>query len=193
MQLSGELAKTLLELSPDATVVVDSTGSIVFANAQVEQAFGYSPAELEGRSVEALLPEQYRAAHVEHRGRFAAQPKSRGMGGGFALLGLHKKGTTFPVEVSLSPVRSQEGLLIVAAIRDATVRRDTERQLVEANRAKSRLLAAASHDLRQPLQTLNLLNRVATRHAGANATLRTDRRLQPLWVMRPRLSLVAFR
>jgi len=171
MQLSGELAKTLLELSPDATVVVDSTGTVVFANAQVEQAFGYSPTELEGRPVEILLPQQFRAQHVEHRGRFATQPRPRGMGGGLALLGLHKKGQTFPVEVSLSPVRSQGGLLVVAAIRDATVRRDTERQLVEANRAKSRLLAAASHDLRQPLQTLNLLNRAASRHAGPNAAL----------------------
>ena len=171
MQLSGELAKTLLELSPDATVVVDSSGTVVFANAQVEQAFGYSPGELEGQRVEVLLPPQYRDVHVKHRGRFAAQPKPRGMGGGLALLGLHKNGTTFPVEVSLSPARSANGLLIVAAIRDATVRRDTERQLVEANRAKSRLLAAASHDLRQPLQTLNLLNRAAARHAGTNAAL----------------------
>jgi PAS domain S-box-containing protein len=171
MQLSGELAKTLLELSPDATVVVDSAGTIVFANAQVEQAFGYSPAELEGQSVEILLPQQYRDVHAKHRARFATQPQPRGMGGGLALLGLHKRGETFPVEVSLSPVRSRDGLLVVAAIRDATLRRDTERHLVEANRAKSRLLAAASHDLRQPLQTLNLLNRAASRHAGTNAAL----------------------
>ena len=172
MDLSGGLAKTLLELAPDPTVVVDGTGAIVFANAQVEQTFGYSPAELVGLPIETLLPERFREAHPEHRARFAARPKPRPMGAGLALLGLHKNGREFPVEISLSPVSTPEGPLVVGAIRDATVRRDTEQQLVEANRAKSRLLAAASHDLRQPVQTLNLLNRAATRQAADNAALR---------------------
>ena len=172
MILSGGLATTLLELAPDATVVVDADGTIVFANARTEQTFGYSPAELTGLSVDTLLPPRLRAAHVAHRAQFSAAPKPRPMGRDLTLLGLHKNGREFPIEISLSPAPSEEGPLVVAAIRDATVRRDTERALIEANRAKSRLLAAASHDLRQPVQTLNLLNRAAVRHAGANAALR---------------------
>ncbi len=172
MNLSGELAKTLLELAPDPTVIVDGGGLIVFANAQVEETFGYTPEELFGKPIETLLPERFRDAHPEHRARFAVRPKSRPMGAGLALFGLTKSGREFPVEISLSPVSTEDGLLVVGAVRDATMRRDTEHQLIEANRAKSRLLAAASHDLRQPLQTLNLLNRAAVRHAGGNAALR---------------------
>jgi len=172
MILSGDLAKTLLDLAPDATVVVDAEGTIVFANTQVERTFGYAPNELAGQPVETLLPSRFRAKHPEHRTRFATRPKPRPMGEGLQLFGQHKDGREFPVEISLSPVESAGGPLVVAAVRDATIRRDTERGLVEANRAKSRLLAAASHDLRQPVQTLNLLNHAAVRQVGTNAALR---------------------
>jgi PAS domain S-box-containing protein len=173
MYLSGELATTLLELAPDPTVIVDDGGNIVFANAQVQHTFGYSPGELIGKPVETLLPHRFRDAHPEHRARFTSRPKPRPMGAGLALFGLHKDGREFPVEISLSPVATDDGLLVVGAVRDATVQRAAEQQLADANRAKSRLLAAASHDLRQPLQTLNLLNRAASRQAGDNAALRT--------------------
>jgi PAS domain S-box-containing protein len=170
-KLSDELSKDLLELGPDATVVVDAQGSIIFANAQVARTFGYSPAELDGLPVELLLPERFRGTHAAHRARFAQQPKPRAMGEGLTLFGRHKDGHEFPVEISLSPVQSAEGPFVVAAVRDATIHRDTEQVLLEANRAKSRLLAAASHDLRQPVQTLTLLNQSALRHAGPNAKL----------------------
>jgi PAS domain S-box-containing protein len=171
IKLSDELSKNLLELSPDATVVVDAQGSIIFANAQVARTFGYAPDELVGERVEVLLPERFRGGHTEHRARFGSQPRPRAMGEGLTLYGRHKDGHEFPVEISLSPVQSAEGPLVLAAVRDATVRRDTEQGLLEANRAKSRLLAAASHDLRQPVQTLTLLNQSALRHAGPNAKL----------------------
>jgi PAS domain S-box-containing protein len=171
IKLSDALSKSLLDLSPDATVVVDPQGTIVFANAQVAQTFGYSPQELTGRPVELLLPERFRGGHTQHRARFASQPKPRAMGEGLTLFGRHKDGHEFPVEISLSPVQSDEGPLVLAAVRDATVHRDKEQGLLEANRAKSRLLAAASHDLRQPVQTLTLLNQTALRHAGPNARL----------------------
>lgn len=172
MELTGALARTLLDLSPDATVVVDASGTVVFANAQVAETFGYEPAELIGRAVETLLPERFRDAHPQHRDRFGERPKMRPMGAGLALHGLHKDGREFPVEISLSPVSTAEGLLVVAAVRDATGRQDKEDQLVEANRSKSRFLAAASHDLRQPLQTLNLLNRAAVRQAAQSPPMR---------------------
>jgi len=171
IKLSDELSKNLLELGPDATVVVDGRGTIVFVNAQVARTFGYSPGDLMGEPVEALLPERFRAGHGEHRARFALQPRPRAMGEGLTLFGRHKDGHEFPVEISLSPVQSDAGPLVVAAVRDATVRHDTEQGLLEANRAKSRLLAAASHDLRQPVQALTLLNQAALRHAGPNARL----------------------
>lgn len=171
VKLSNELSKSLLALGPDATVVVDATGTVVFANLQVARTFGYSPDELVGRGVEFLLPERFRSAHIEHRARYALQPHPRSMGEGLNLFGRHKDGHEFPVEISLSPVQSDDGPLVVAAVRDATVRRHTEQELIESNRAKSRLLAAASHDLRQPVQTLTLLNEAALRHAGSNPNL----------------------
>jgi PAS domain S-box-containing protein len=171
IKLSDELSKNLLDLAPDATVVVDSRGVIIFANVQVARTFGYTASDLVGQSVEVLLPERFRSGHTEHRARFASQPRPRSMGEGLNLFGQHKDGHEFPVEISLSPVQSDYGPLVVAAVRDATVRRDTEQSLIEANRAKSRLLAAASHDLRQPVQTLTLLNQAGLRHAGPNQKL----------------------
>ncbi len=168
MDVSGELARTLLELAPDATVVVDPDGTIVFANAQIEQTFGYRAGEIVGSSVETLLPERFRSAHPKHRERFATQPKPRPMGAGLALYGRHKEGHEFPLEISLSPVMTPAGPLVVASVRDATIAYDRQHQLVEENCQKSRFIAAASHDLRQPLQTLNLLNRAAQRQAGSN-------------------------
>src|SRR5262249_51489104 len=158
-----ELARTLLELAPDPTVVVDAKGTIVFANAQVEQAFGYRAGEILGLSVETLLPDRFRSVHLKHRARFAAQTKPRPMGAGLTLYGRRKDGREFPVEISLSPVMATIGPLVVAAVRDATVTYTKEQLLIEQNRQKSSFLAAASHDLRQPLQTLNLLNRAAQR------------------------------
>lgn len=172
MNLSGELARSLLDAAPDATIVVAEGGNIEFANAQVSETFGYTPEELVGRPVEVLLPQRFRDVHPEHRLAFAARPRQRPMGAGLALFGLHKDGREFPVQISLSPVKTPDGTLVVAAIRDATEQKTTEHRLVEANRQKSRFLAAASHDLRQPLQTLNLLNRVATHEAGLHPRLK---------------------
>ena len=171
MDLSAELARTLLELAPDPTVIADAKGTIIFVNAQVERTFGYPSHELLGTAVEMLLPERFRGAHPKHRERYAGQPKPRPMGAGLSLYARHKDGHEFPVEISLSPIMTDEGPLVVAAVRDATLHQDKEQQLAAANRQKSQFLASASHDLRQPLQTLNLLNRAARRQASENVGL----------------------
>jgi len=165
MNFSGRLATNLLNAAPDATVIVDSRGVIVFANAQVQNVFGYEPSELIEQPVETLLPPRFQSGHIRHRSGFFDNPQARPMGVGLELYGLRKDGREFPVEISLSPLETSSGLLVSSAIRDITDRKATESALIDArrdaeiaNRAKSAFLAAASHDLRQPLQTLSLLN-----------------------------------
>jgi PAS domain S-box-containing protein len=167
MNLSDELAMQLLDAAPDPTVIVDQQGTIVFANARVAEVLGYTNEELNGKAVEVLLPERARAAHPGHRTGFFASPNARPMGDALELYALCKDGTEIPVEISLSPVVTSDGILVSSAIRDVSAQKTIEQQLVEANRAKSRFLAAASHDLRQPIQTLNLLNRAAKTTATA--------------------------
>jgi PAS domain S-box-containing protein len=164
MEISPALARQLLDAAPDASVVSDVDGHIIYANARIEDVLGYSPAELIGRDVETLVPERVRAKHAGLRSGYSADPSPRPMGSGLQLHGLHKAGHEIPVEISLSPVSTAQGMLVSFAIRDVAAQRELERQLTEASRAKSRFLAAASHDLRQPIQTLNFLNAAARRN-----------------------------
>src|SRR5205807_5438017 len=101
----------VFESMPDAIVIVDGAGAIVFVNGQSEGLFGYSREELLGRSVESLIPERYRAAHVVHRAGFFASPASRPMSAGLELYALCKDGREVPVEISLSPLETDEGML----------------------------------------------------------------------------------
>lgn len=126
-------ALPLLEASPDAIVVVDSAGTIVFANQLVEQVFGFAPPDIVGRSVEMLVPEQARTRHRHHRRAFEQARATRPMLSGADLNGLHESGREFPVDISLSPIESDEGPLVIAAIRDMTERRRIERELRRVN------------------------------------------------------------
>lgn len=119
----------LLEAAPDAMIVTDTTGKILLINAETERLFGYERAELVGQMVDILVPDRFRGRHSHHREDYAAQPRSRTMGQGRKLAGLRKDGSEFPVEVSLSPTELPEGLLITTAIRDITVRLESEKAL----------------------------------------------------------------
>jgi PAS domain S-box-containing protein len=112
----------LLEVSPDALVMVDSAGRIVSMNSQAQALFGYTYSELEGKTLETLLPERFRAAHVLHREQYATSPRTRPMGAGLELYGRRKNGTEFPVDISLSPLLFDGVLHVLAAIRDITAR-----------------------------------------------------------------------
>lgn len=170
MQLADHEIKAFLDAAPDAMVIVDPEGLVAFVNAQAQALFGYPRDELAGLPAEVLLPERYRERHRAHRAGYAAAPRARPMGENVELYGLRKDGTEFPAEISLSPVQTERGVFVSTAIRDASERKaveqalkDAREQAERANRAKSGFLAAASHDLRQPLQTLTLLSSVLSR------------------------------
>jgi two-component system, sensor histidine kinase len=179
LSTSAELARSALEAAPDAIIIIDGGGIIRFANRQVSALFGYAHDDIIGQSVEKLMPERFRNRHIGHRLEYAKTLRQRPMGQGLALFGQRRDGSEFPVEISLSPIQDTDRVLVAAALRDITHRKRAEAELTlaremaereremanqaresadRANQAKSRFLATASHDLRQPLQTLALLN-----------------------------------
>jgi PAS domain S-box-containing protein len=128
-ELSESLVRSLLDSAPDATIIVDETGRIIYANSQVTQIFGYRPDEITGRPIETMLPERFRAAHPAYRHAFLVDATTRPMGVGLELYGLHRDGHEIPVEISLSPVHTEEGMLVSSSIRDATSMREMQKSL----------------------------------------------------------------
>jgi PAS domain S-box-containing protein len=120
--------RSLFEYAPDAIVAVDRTGRIVQANLQAEAMFGYNRDELEGRSVEVLLPQRLREAHSAHRAAFSREPRRRPMGAGLRLVGVRKEGTEFPVDITLTPVEDRADGVVMAVARDTTERREAQRR-----------------------------------------------------------------
>ena len=160
-QMMDARFRDLLESTPDGIVMTDATGHIVIANSQAERLFGYGEGELRGQSVEALLPERFRNAHVGHRSGYFLQPRKRAMGSGLDLAGLRKDGSEFPVEISLSPLHAEDRDFVMSAIRDISERKRFEKalqekndQLASANEAKDRFLASMGHELRTPLNAV---------------------------------------
>jgi PAS domain S-box-containing protein len=133
-----QLFRGLLESAPDAMVVVDAHGRIQIVNSRVEQLFGYSREQLLGRIVDELVPDAFRAGHAGHRAKYLSNPGVRPMGQGLELFGRRRDGSEFPVDISLSPMRTVDGLLIIAAVRDITDRKTTEKRLAQTQEIADR-------------------------------------------------------
>ena len=148
------LSSTLLESIPDAIVAVDSQGKIIQTNTQTEQLFGYTRKQLLGQKIEMLVPERYRRQHHQHRDGFVAAPKIRRMGQGLDLYGRKRNGSEFPVEISLSPVATADGTLVLSAIRDISDRKKIEEELRRAHQELDRRMTQQLGEYRSRLASI---------------------------------------
>jgi len=189
---SEERFRALLESAPDAMVMVEGSGRIVLVNSQTERLFGYSRTELLGHPVEILIPKRFHQRHSGYRTGFFHDSRVRPMGAGFDLYAVRKNGEEFPVEISLSPMQTEEKLLATAAIRDITDRKQKDAQIYKLNaelEARVAELAATnreleafsysvSHDLRAPLRQIDGFSKILLEETGGTLTPEAQECLQ---------------
>lgn len=146
--------RTLIESAPDAMVLANQEGIILLVNNQTESLFGYTREEILGKSVEIFVPKRYRDAHPGNRAKFFGEPRLRPMGAGLDLWGVRKDGSEFPIEISLSPIESPQGLSVAATIRDVTRTKDIEFQIRSSLKEKEALLQEIHHRVKNNLQVI---------------------------------------
>ena len=174
--------QALIESAPDAIVITNAQGRIILVNGQTERLFGYTRTELLGQCIECLLPLRYREKHFQHLQRYTKVPTARHMGSGLDLLAMAKDGREFPVDVSLSPIPTQSGMMVIGAVRDITTQKRVEAELKHArdefehqvkvrtadlenrNKELDAFAQTVAHDLKNPLAVMTGMSELMLQH-----------------------------